>query len=146
MATHSDSVAHAGEIQPSKTWTPDSSPKAPWDHRVVLSADQVKGIGLRTALVQEQTLPTLLRLSGVTDYDPAKLTVVRPQFFSRVEAVLVDLGSLVQKDTPCWNSSARTWLSPRMITRRLSASMTATSKCSITRPRWPRLIPYLARS
>ena len=33
----SDSAAHAGETQPSKTWIPDPSPKAPWDHPIVLS-------------------------------------------------------------------------------------------------------------
>lgn len=91
---------HAGEVQPAKTWTPDLSPKAPWDHKIHLTADQVKGIGLQTAVVEKQTLPTLLRLSGTTDYDPAKLTTVRTQFDSRVEDVLVDLGSVVKVGTP----------------------------------------------
>lgn len=96
----SGTVAHAGEPRSSKTWTPDSLPKPPWDHKIVLSPEQVNGIGVRAVAVQQQTLPTLLRLSGVTDYDPAKLTIVRPQFFSRVEEVLVDLGDVVKKDTP----------------------------------------------
>ena len=94
------SVAHAGEVHSSKTWTPDLSPKPPWDHRIVLSPDQVQGIGLKTALVEKQTLPTVLRLTGTTDYDPAKLTTVRTQFDSRVDNVLVDLGSVVQVGTP----------------------------------------------
>ena len=94
------SVAHAGEVHSSKTWTPDLSPKPPWDHRIVLSPDQVQGIGLKTAPVEKQTLPTVLRLTGTTDYDPAKLTTVRTQFDSRVDNVLVDLGSVVQVGTP----------------------------------------------
>ena len=94
------SAAHAGEVHSSKTWTPDLSPKPPWDHRIVLSPDQVQGIGLKTAPVEKQTLPTVLRLTGTTDYDPAKLTTVRTQFDSRVDNVLVDLGSVVQAGTP----------------------------------------------
>ena len=67
---------------------------------IILAPDQVKGIGVRTVAVKEQTFPTLLRLNGTTDYDPAKLTVVRPQLDSRVDNVLVDLGSVVQVGTP----------------------------------------------
>ena len=37
----------------------------------------MKGIGVQTVEVKKQTLPTLLRLSGTTDYDPATLTIVR---------------------------------------------------------------------
>src|SRR5262249_3417472 len=43
---------------------------------------------------------TVLRLFGTTDYDPAKVTVVRTQFDSRVDEVLVDLGSQVKVGTP----------------------------------------------
>jgi len=92
--------AHAGEPHPSKTWTPDSSPRAPWDHKIALSPEQLKGIGVQTVAVKEQTLPTLLRLNGTTDYDPAKLTIVRTQFDSRVDNVLVDLGSVVRPGDP----------------------------------------------
>ena len=35
-----------------------------------------------------------------TDYDPAKLTIVRTQFDSRVDNVLVDLGSAVKPGDP----------------------------------------------
>jgi membrane fusion protein, heavy metal efflux system len=96
----SNSAAHAEETRSSKVWFPESSSKVPWDHTIVLAADQSKGIGLRTVAVEQQTLPTLLRLSGITDYDPATLTVVRAQFDSRVDNVLVDLGSVVKPGDP----------------------------------------------
>ncbi|MGZ3299842.1 MAG: efflux RND transporter periplasmic adaptor subunit [Isosphaeraceae bacterium] len=96
----SNSSAHAEDTRSSKVWFPESSSKVPWDHTIVLAADQSKGIGLRTVAVEQQTLPTLLRLSGITDYDPATLTVVRSQFDSRVDKVLVDLGSVVKPGDP----------------------------------------------
>ena len=96
----SNSAAHAEETRSSKVWFPESSSKVPWDHTIVLAAGQSKGIGLRTVAVEQQTLPTLLRLSGITDYDPATLTVVRSQFDSRVDKVLVDLGSVVKPGDP----------------------------------------------
>lgn len=139
------SVAHAGEVHSSKTWTPDLSPKPPWDHRIVLSPDQVQGIGLKTALVEKQTLPTVLRLTGTTDYDPAKLTTVRTQFDSRVDNVLVDLGSVVQVGTPLLELFMLTSRSPRMSTKRPSASMPATRRCSIINLPSPRPTPFRAR-
>ena len=42
----------------------------------------------------------MLKLFGTTDYDPAKVTVVRTQFDSRVDSVLVDLGTPVKQGTP----------------------------------------------
>ena len=36
----------------------------------------------------------------MTDYDPATVTIVRTQFDSRVDKVLVDLGSTVKIDDP----------------------------------------------
>ena len=96
----SSTVAHADETRSSKVWFPDPSSKPPWDHTITLAADQAKGIGLRTVAVEQQTLPTLLRLSGITDYDPATLTVVRSQFDCRVDKVLVDLGSVVKVGDP----------------------------------------------
>jgi len=96
----SSSAAHAEETRSGKVWFPESSSRVPWDHTIVLAADQTKGIGLRTVAVEQQTLPTLLRLSGSTDYDPATLTVVRAQFDSRVDNVLVDLGSVVKPGDP----------------------------------------------
>ena len=43
----------------------------------------------------------MLRLFGTTDYDPATVTVVRTQFDSRVDQVLVDFGIAGQEwDTP----------------------------------------------
>ena len=41
-----------------------------------------------------------MKLFGTTDYDPATVTVVRTQFDSRVDRVLVDLGSTVKKGDP----------------------------------------------
>ena len=96
----SNSAAHGEETRTSKVWFPESSSKVPWDHMIVLKADQSKGIGLRIAAVEQQSLPTLLRLSGITDYDPATLTVVRSQFDSRVDKVLVDLGDVVKVGDP----------------------------------------------
>jgi len=96
----SSSASHAEEPRSSKVWFPESSSKVPWDHTIFLAAGQSKGIGLRTVAVEQQTLPTLLRLSGITDYDPATLTVVRSQFDSRVDKVLVDLGSVVKVGDP----------------------------------------------
>ncbi len=92
--------AHADESRPSKAWVSESANRTSWDHLVSLNPEQLEGIGVRTAAVKEQTIPTLLRLNGTTDYDPAKLTVVRAQFDSRVDNVLVDLGSVVQPGTP----------------------------------------------
>ena len=41
-----------------------------------------------------------MKLFGTTDYDPAKVTVVRTQFDSRVDKVLVDLGTTGQEGDP----------------------------------------------
>ena len=54
----------------------------------------------RRSPVKQQTEPTILKLFGTTDYDPATVTVVRTQFDSRVDKVLVDLGSTVKKGDP----------------------------------------------
>jgi RNA polymerase sigma factor (sigma-70 family) len=42
----------------------------------------------------------VLQVSAVTDFDPNTLTIVRSQFDSRVDKVLVDLGSAVKKGDP----------------------------------------------
>ena len=69
------------------------------------------------------------------------MTVVRTQFDSRVDKVLVDLGTSSRRETRCSSSSAPTWPRPRATTRSPSASGTTTRRCSITRRRWPRTIP-----
>ena len=74
--------------------------KRPWNRILTLTSDEIRAIGLKTEAVKVQTKPTVLRLFGATDYDPAKVTVVRTQFDSRVEDVLVDLGNTVKVDTP----------------------------------------------
>ena len=96
----SSSAGPAEEPRSSKVWFPESTSQVPWDHTIELSDEQSKGIGVRRRAVEQQTLPTLLRLSGITDYDPATLTVVRSQFDSRVDKVLVDLGSVVKPGDP----------------------------------------------
>ena len=63
------------------------------------SRNSLKGSGCDRSR-RGTALPSLLRLNGTTDYDQAKLTAVRAQFYSRVENVLVDLGSVVQVGTP----------------------------------------------
>ena len=81
-----------------KSWL--TKPRVPWDRTVTLDDDQIESIGLKTVVVKQQTEATVLKLFGTTDYDPAKVTVVRTQFDSRVESVLVDQGSTVKIGTP----------------------------------------------
>jgi|GEM_PF-15510 len=75
-------------------------PRESWDGTLKLSEEQRRAIGIQTVPVKEQTQPTPLKLVGLTDYDPATLTVVRTQFDSRVERVLVDLGDTVKIGDP----------------------------------------------
>jgi cobalt-zinc-cadmium efflux system membrane fusion protein len=94
-------VAPHHEPEPGRSpasWPPP--PRPPWDGLVAVSPREQRVIGLQTALVQQQSEPTLLRLAGSTDYDPATLTVVRTMFDSRVDKVLVDLGTVVKKGDP----------------------------------------------
>jgi cobalt-zinc-cadmium efflux system membrane fusion protein len=89
---------HGDESPPKKAWS--AKTKAPWDQILTLNAQQKKAIGLQTVAVKTQTEPTPLRLSGTTDYDPATVTIVRTQFDSRVDKVLVDLGATVKVGQP----------------------------------------------
>jgi cobalt-zinc-cadmium efflux system membrane fusion protein len=93
---------HGAESRSDKSWIPLSSTnaEAPWDRLLTVDSAQAKAIGLKTVDVKPQTEPTVLRLFGTTDYDPAKVTVVRTQFDSRVDQVLVDLGSTVKTGEP----------------------------------------------
>ncbi len=99
-------LAHGGsesdERAPDKSWVqPLSDPgKGSWNQILTLTTDEIRAIGLKTEVVKKQTEPTLLRLFGNTDYDPAYLTVVRTQFESRVDKVLVDFGSIVKVGDP----------------------------------------------
>jgi cobalt-zinc-cadmium efflux system membrane fusion protein len=94
--------SHNGESRPDKSWLRplSTSSQTPWDRMLSLSAEQITAIGLKTVVVKPQTEPTVLKLFGTTDYDPAKVTVVRTQFDSRVDQVLVDLGSTVKTGDP----------------------------------------------
>jgi cobalt-zinc-cadmium efflux system membrane fusion protein len=93
----SQAAAHAEEVRSDKDWTRTAVPRGPWDHVLDLTAEQVEAIGLETVRVERQSEPIRLPLYGTTDYDPATLTRVRTQFDSRVEEVVVDLGSKVKR-------------------------------------------------
>ncbi len=94
-------------IGPAET-TETKRPEAPrpyrqegrWDGILELSDAQRTKLGIRTVMVKEQTEATVLKLAGMTAYDPATLTVVRTQFDSRVDKVLIDLGSVVKRGDP----------------------------------------------
>ena len=90
------------ESTPDKSWLGESAGKSkvPWDRVLTLNASQRETIGIRTVPVKHQTKPTILKLFGTTGYDQATVTVVRTQFDSRVDRVIVDLGSTVQKGDP----------------------------------------------
>jgi cobalt-zinc-cadmium efflux system membrane fusion protein len=88
----------ADDFPPKKTWS--TKTKAPWDQTLRLTAQEIEAIGLQTVAVRPQTEPTPLRLTGTTDYDPATVTIVRTQFDSRVDKVLVDLGATVKRGQP----------------------------------------------
>ena len=98
----SQAASHGEESTPDKSWIGESAAKSkvPWDRVLTLEASQRETIGLRTVPVKQQTEPTILKLFGTTDYDPATVTVVRTQFDSRVDRVIVDLGSTVKKGDP----------------------------------------------
>ncbi len=96
----SQASAHGEEPPPDKSWTEVPKSKEPWDRTVSISQDQSEAIGLQTVSVQTQTDPTNLALFGITDYDPATVTTVRLQFDSRVDKVLVDLGTVIRQDDP----------------------------------------------
>jgi len=96
------SVLLAEETRPSKEWLRSSkaeSSNTPLNLLTLTSA-QMEAIGLKTAPVKPQTEPIILRLTGVTDYDPDTLTLVRSQFDCRVDKVLAQLGSVVKKGDP----------------------------------------------
>ncbi len=88
--------------KPDKTWLEERTREASrtWDQSIRLSDKQMQAIGVSLVAVKAQEAPTTLRLFGVTDYDPAKVTVVRSQFDCRVDRVLVDLGSSVEVGDP----------------------------------------------
>jgi cobalt-zinc-cadmium efflux system membrane fusion protein len=92
--------AHAEEPPPDRSWTQTPESKAPWDRTVSLTPEEINAIGLETAPVLSQSSPITLSLIGTTDYDPATVTTVRLQFDSRVDKVLVDLGSVVKEGDP----------------------------------------------
>ena len=94
--------SHPDAPPPDKSWITDRSRpgRSTWDRTVTLTQEQVDAIGLTVVAVKNQTEPTILRLFGVTDYDPATVTVVRTQFDSRVDKVLVDLGTAVKIGDP----------------------------------------------
>lgn len=99
--TYKQLVSLSGETAKPQSETPrPSKPQGGWDKVLELTELQKQTIGLRTVVVKAQTEATVLKLAGMTAYDPATLTVVRTQFDSRVDKVLVDLGSVVKKGDP----------------------------------------------
>jgi cobalt-zinc-cadmium efflux system membrane fusion protein len=92
--------SHAESPPPDKSWLKDEKPKENWDRTVSLTPEEIQAIGLETAAVLSQTEPTVLALFGTTDYDPATVTTVRLMFDSRIDKVLVDLGSVIRKGDP----------------------------------------------
>ncbi|MDR3620428.1 MAG: efflux RND transporter periplasmic adaptor subunit [Paludisphaera borealis] len=97
----SGSSLHAGEA-PSKAWIDSPGETKPSLPRgvVELTDEQVEAIGLKTTTVKNQTEPVILRLTGVTDYDPATLTLIRSMFDCRIDKVLVSFGSVVKVGDP----------------------------------------------
>jgi len=96
-------ASRAGEPLPSKEWVGSlraSIAAPPPSGELELTEAQIQGLGLKTAVVKEHAEPIILRLPGVTDYDPASLTLVRPVFDCRIEKVLVDFGSVVKEGDP----------------------------------------------
>ena len=84
-----------------RSWTEAPKSKEPWDRTVSLTQDQIQAIGLETTPVQDpDRAPLTSPLFGITDYDPATVTTVRLQFDSRVDKVLVDLGTVIEKGDP----------------------------------------------
>jgi cobalt-zinc-cadmium efflux system membrane fusion protein len=52
------------------------------------------------AVAERDDAPSILRLPGSTDYDPATVSTVRLELDGRVDKVLVDLGSIVKRGDP----------------------------------------------
>lgn len=92
--------AHGEEPPPDNSWTRVPDGTAAWDRTVSLTAEQIRAIGLETTPVVSQAQPTVLSLFGTTDYIPANVTIVRAQFDSRVDDVIVDVGTVVKIDDP----------------------------------------------
>lgn len=95
-------AAHADESRPGKEWTspPGAYPNNQALNVLMLKPEQIQAIGLKTVPVKAQTEPMVLRLTGVTDYIPDTLTVIRSQFDCRVDRVIAQLGSVVRKGDP----------------------------------------------
>ncbi len=94
--------ASAAEDLGDKSWveSPSAGSKEPWDRLLTIDDRQIASLGIKVVAVKQQTEPSELKLFGTTDYDPATVTVVRTPFDSRVDKVLVDLGSTVKKGDP----------------------------------------------
>jgi cobalt-zinc-cadmium efflux system membrane fusion protein len=99
----SSSAMHEAEGPPAKPWLLErkSATPTPWDGKTVeLTHTQAKAIGLVTVPVTPQIEPIILPLAGATDYDLATLTIVRTQFDSRVDKVMIDQGSVIKQGDP----------------------------------------------
>ena len=94
--------AHAAEERPGKDWikSPGRDRERAPAGTLQLSNEQVEAIGLKVVPVKAQDQPIILRLTGVTDYDPDTLTIISSQFDCRVDRVVAQLGSVVKKNDP----------------------------------------------
>lgn len=68
-----------------------------WNGVVAIDKQQAEAIGLRTIVVEAQTKPMKLELTGRTAYDPDTLTKIRPRFDTQVDKVHATLGQRVRK-------------------------------------------------
>lgn len=92
-------TTYVEEARPPRPRRP--GPNGPtWDGVLEIPRRQQDEIGVRVEPVKAQTEATELKLSGTTDYDPNTLTIVRTQFDSRVDKILVELGSTVKAGDP----------------------------------------------
>jgi cobalt-zinc-cadmium efflux system membrane fusion protein len=94
------SSTHEGRVAAEKQPPLKLQENAPWDGLVALDKNKESAIGLHLAIVQAQTEPIKLELSGRTAYDPDTLTKVRPRFDTLVVKVHASLGQNVMKGDP----------------------------------------------
>ena len=143
----SGSALHAGE-PPRKDWIDAlGEVKSNLPGGVIELTDaQAEAVGLRTATVKTQTEPVILRLTGVTDYDPATLTVIRSMFDCRIDKVLVDFGAVVTVGDPLLEVFSTDLAQAKSDYETAPANGTATRRSSTIKPHWLKARRSPARS
>jgi cobalt-zinc-cadmium efflux system membrane fusion protein len=71
-----------------------------WDGAVMLTSEAEEALGLRTVVVQAQTTPIKLELTGRTAYDTDTQSKIRTRFDTQVDKVYATLGQHVRKGDP----------------------------------------------